>query len=81
MKLVIAPNYKQFKLFERQERAKAFDANDELPEFRYVSRPELLQGYRCELIIVNADQLTDQAFLAYASWHNDKGCPVRWVEL
>lgn len=76
--LVIAPNRRQFDFFVRKEAKRVYP---HAVDFRYVSRPDQLQGYRGELIIVNADQLPSDGLLVYAEFHNDKACPVRYVDL
>lgn len=42
---------------------------------------EQLNGYRSELIIINADQLPLNELSDLAMMHNDKGAPVRFVDL
>lgn len=76
--LVIAPNRRQFDYFVRKEARRVYP---NAVNFRFVTRPNQLQGYRGELIIVNANQLTSDELLVYAEFHNDKACPVRWVDL
>lgn len=75
MIFVIAPNYKQFKLFERLE---ARDESKPWPAggYRYITRPEMLLSYNGPLVIVNADQCD---LLRFAEYHNDKRQPIRYV--
>jgi hypothetical protein len=80
MKLVIAPDKKQFDRFVYEERCRLAGTTEPI-EFRYCTGPEKLQGYRGELIVVNADQLPGDSLLLYAEVHDDKHCPVRWVDL
>lgn len=79
---VIAPNHRQFCEFERQERKRLFESGTtEYPVYHYVSRPEMLRGYDGELIIVNADQIDRDDLLRHAEYHNDKRCPIKYVDL
>lgn len=80
MKLVIAPNMPQFERFVYEERCRLAGSAEPI-EFRFVSHESQLQGYRGELIIVNADQLPGDGLLRYAEYHDDKHCPIRYVEL
>jgi hypothetical protein len=79
-KFVIAPNLGQFDRFVYEERCRLAGTTEPI-EFKYATDPYQLNGYRGELIIVNADQLPNDTLLAYAEYHNDKRCPIRWVEL
>lgn len=76
---VIAPNFRQFTEFCRQERN---NVEKPWPEGGYVflppGSPEKLRGYSGELVIVNADECD---LLTFAEYHDDKRCPIRWVDL
>jgi hypothetical protein len=83
MILVIAPNRRQFDEFVYREKLKEAQARTlgEIVEYRHATTPHQLNGYRGELIVVNADQLPGDTMLLYAEYHDDKHCPVRWVDL
>ena len=82
IKLVVAPNKRQFEYFVRTEQL-AYDPHNpaERMHYRYVVDAHQLNGYRGELIIINADQLPLNELSDLAMMHNDKGATVRFVDL
>ncbi|HEV2175198.1 MAG TPA: hypothetical protein VGR71_16615 [Nitrospira sp.] len=85
-KLVIAPNFRQFKRFVYEERCRLTGSTEPI-EFRYVNYPEQLMGYRGELVIVNADQCDLHKFASALDArlvHALRDSPeanIRWVDL